>query len=1222
MFIQSIKSDIPNVCNPFTANSANNAPNILMYFHHWLVKEGIHQEALKIIDAYLWIKANFTLIGQYYNNYRQQPGNFSNLVSVGEGDGVLLCLEKHTSADQYVAALKRLIIDIEASIAWGYENSGLGESRLTGLMNTLTTGYCIESHGRAMTAYVVFQKNGLHVREIHRLFTKAFKAIAEVEQKATSFTEKLLRSLLKYAGSLVVDASCEFIPSEIIPNFDNLSALGMNHNAAYVRAKESLYYVNKTDKVCKIINCQPNQLAMIDAMLTYKKKLSADDLSQIRNIIPDLSQSRSYPFSLKILCQYIEDNCQTLALDDEEVDDLKISLSEFFRGSGGIEEKKTDDDHGKMEISARPKIQKLVSEFKACYGFRAKFLSAAHPSLSVSSIEQAFIMLNSDLESIKKLVPYLIDNEKELAGLAFARMLKWDYVHLFLTNLPHSYHFTLIDPVSGETIIHKAIKSFASRDNFSKLEKQTAMRYLRDCLHAMVQRERSPCKIKNKEGISAYVALIESGYSVGIEAWEDRVDLVRFAKEIYGLSWARLWQDSDIKAISSIKKLLNLHADKYPLQYLSAEECGQLLLFYQARDFSLMYGLLRSAKVDIPFKYLDEFIAGIDSDNFGYLFDLDQLMVPGRAMIGPLIFRSYICRRFDICEAMLEGILPVNILFSPMWCSGLVSAMMDIPVDSDQLLATIRIYNQLVKLMLDANRYGSFLYGLLFTNIGGKSPFIKALLGSASPLLDEMIIDNIATGYQCNTIRKLKNRPEVLERLRSATEDLAKEIFIDALCELQPNSAGKDENTSDLYWLSATKEGRAALDSLIMPYPELVQHIAVKAICALRTSAAGADKNASILYWLSIDCYCPEFLRKFLAAIPELENYITADVVCALRPVMVGSKYGNTSVLYGWSQYAKIALNHLLTVNSKLAKDITAEALCALLPSETGSLENTSALYWLSYNENGIAILEQLIMDNPELAKRITVKAICALRPSAAGEDENTSVLYLLSNSEQGMKFLEKLCAANPELIKDITVEAMFAVPPGRNDENEDEHYNVNVSAFDNFSRSERGLNFLNQWLKYHPELASRLPNSPLVVEKESKTDAEEGGSSPVTSMQKKSKCEKNNPRFFQTTESSCSSSSNLSMAAVDQDSHDPISIEEKKNSQSTLARTLTMMQAQSAQLEASEIEKNQNKRQRIGGSLSLSTTAVTNVTNVTNDTDDNMSIEKQNYDVVPRLAP
>ena len=64
-------------------------------------------------------------------------------------------------------------------------------------------------------------------------------------------------------------------------------------------------------------------------------------------------------------------------------------------------------------------------------------------------------------------------------------------------------------------------------------------------------------------------------------------------------------------------------------------------------------------------------------------------------------------------------------------------------------------------------------------------------------------------------------------------------------------AAGKNANTSPLYWLASTDEGQALLELMLEKTPDILVSIAPEAWARPLEAAAGDEANTTPLYWFT-----------------------------------------------------------------------------------------------------------------------------------------------------------------------------------------------------------------------------------------------------------------------------------------------------------------------------------------------------------------------------------
>ena len=173
------------------------------------------------------------------------------------------------------------------------------------------------------------------------------------------------------------------------------------------------------------------------------------------------------------------------------------------------------------------------------------------------------------------------------------------------------------------------------------------------------------------------------------------------------------------------------------------------------------------------------------------------------------------------------------------------------------------------------------------------------------------------------------------------------------------------------------------------------------------------------------------------------------------------------SPLYWVAKKPRI-LSMLLQTQPKLIETIHAEAWGRHLSQLDRELENTSPLYWLTEDPDGLALLQKL-SEKPSFLNKIPKKAWCLPLTPSAGKDENKSPLYHLTYDDEGVAILKALFRIEPDFLNKMPKDAWgchLTASAGK-DENMSPLYNLTVST--------DGIDFLHQ-LGPHVSFLNEIP--------------------------------------------------------------------------------------------------------------------------------------------------
>ena len=250
---------------------------------------------------------------------------------------------------------------------------------------------------------------------------------------------------------------------------------------------------------------------------------------------------------------------------------------------------------------------------------------------------------------------------------------------------------------------------------------------------------------------------------------------------------------------------------------------------------------------------------------------------------------------------------------------------------------------------------------------------------------------------------------------------LRNESFFTTLFALRPT--GDDANLSVVSWLASTNDGQTILADWMenVEFREkLLQHAdLLPALLALRPDTATINANTSGLFWLVVTDNGKQILNNWMENVEFREKLLQhADLLpalLALRPDTTGVS-ANTSGLF-WLVSADdgramlAAWMENVEFREKLLQHADLlPALLALRPATAKIDANTSALFWLVAIDDGKKILSDW-MDNAQfiqnlLQHELFLTALLTLQPATAKIDANTSALFWLVTTVGGRAML------------------------------------------------------------------------------------------------------------------------------------------------------------------------------------------------------------------------
>ena len=273
------------------------------------------------------------------------------------------------------------------------------------------------------------------------------------------------------------------------------------------------------------------------------------------------------------------------------------------------------------------------------------------------------------------------------------------------------------------------------------------------------------------------------------------------------------------------------------------------------------------------------------------------------------------------------------------------------------------------------------------------------------------------------------------------------------------------ENSSPLYWLTASEEGCDLFTVLLECNPSLTQKISAEDLCLPRTAKAEKDANTSVLLHLCKDHLGRTILRSLFHINPDLVQGISAEALCRLVTAK-NSTFRNSSPLYwlceGFNEMVSgpEILEILFSKNSKLVKEISMEALCCpIIAKDNSDHDNTTALYWLCSSCHGRDIFLYLLANHPILALEISSETL-----NYSTSVENKSVLDKLIDSMKGHRILYELFNRRPSLAKELVPKILYGIK-GRSS-----------PIISRFFASDVGLKILLILFIQYPALVQKIP--------------------------------------------------------------------------------------------------------------------------------------------------